>query len=254
MDSANSISSTGAANNLMSPPPAAAPSEADVQAKALHDYEAAMRSAQTDLNQGKLVEALRELSPWYDHPVVPPEDQARLVDVLGQLAGTVVYSRKSYLGPPYIVRAGDSLETIAQECQVPWQLLAKINGLSSPNGLIPGQELKILRGPFNAQLNASQQWLALFVDGLYAGRFRVQLDSPVAKPDGAYPVVKFPAGPPPAIPGAAAAMPYISLGGDLHLRVPADATAPGPAVRISPQDMGDVYDILSERSQVTIRR
>lgn len=232
----------------------AAPTEAEAQAKTRHDYEAAMRSAQTDLYQGRLVEALRELSPWYDNAAVRPEEQTQLVDMLGQLAGTVVYSRKSYLGPPYIVRAGESLESIAQDCQVPWQLLAKINGLSGPTGLIPGQELKIVRGPFNAQLNAGQQWLAIFVDGLYAGRFRVQLESAVTKPDGTYPVVKFPAGPAPATSGVVAALPYISLGGDLHLRVPTDAATAAPAVRISPQDMGDVYDILSERSQVTIRR
>jgi murein DD-endopeptidase MepM/ murein hydrolase activator NlpD len=175
-----------------------------------------------------------------------------LVELLGQLAGTVIYSRKPFLAAPYVVRAGDSLETIAAQYQVPWQLLAKINGIDNPNNLMPGQELKIVRGPFTAQLNASQQWLTLFIDGLYAGRFRVQTSGPLDKPDGTYPVVKFAANP--TRTGAAAA-PYISLGGDLHLRVPSDAVAPGqPTVRIEPQDMSEVFDILSERSQVTIRR
>ena len=182
---------------------------------------------------------------------MPAEDEARLVDFLGQLAGTVIYSRKSFLAAPYTVRAGDSLESIAAEYQVPWQLLAKINGIDNPNNLMPGQELKVVRGPFTAQLNANQQWLALFVDGLYAGRFRVQT-GPLDKPDGTYPIVKFAANP--TSPGSAGA-PYISLGGDLHLRVPADAVAPGqPTIRIEPQDMSEVFDILSERSQVTIRR
>jgi hypothetical protein len=224
----------------------------DPQTQARFEYEASMRAAQTLASQGKLIEALRELSPWYDHPAVPPEDQARLVDFLGQLAGTIIYSRKPFLAPPYVVRAGDSLETIAADCQVPWQLLAKINGIDNPNNLMPGQELKVIRGPFTARLtqdSAGRAWLALFVNGLYAGRFQVQ--GQWNKPDGTYPVVKFASNQPGAVPTTG---PYIVLGGDLHLRLPDDARNSEQAVSISQQDMSDVFDILSERSQVIIRR
>ncbi len=205
----------------------------------------------TLLNQGQLVESLRELSKWYGNTIVPPTEEQRFVDLLSQLAGTVIYSRDPWLGPPYQVRAGDSLESIAQQYQVPWQLLAKINGIQNPNGLVPGEKLKIVHGPFQAQLNVQQGWLALFVDGLYAGRFRVQATGQLVKPDGAYPVAKFSS----EQAGAGSQSPYISLGGDLHLRVPDDALPPGvTAVRISRQDMNDVFDMLSERSQVTIVR
>lgn len=224
----------------------------DPQMQARFEYETSMRAAQTLASQGKLTEALRELSPWYGHAAVPPEEQTRLVDFLGQLAGTVIYSRKSFLAAPYTVLAGDSLESIAAQHQVPWQLLAKINGLDNPSNLMPGQQLKVVHGPFTAQLtqeNAGRAWLALFVDGLYAGRFQVQ--GQWNKPDGTYPVVKFPAGQPG---GSPMTRPYISLGGDLHLCLPDDVHNPEQAVSISPQDMSDVFDILSERSQVTIRR
>jgi LysM repeat protein len=224
----------------------------DPQMQARFEYEASMRAAQTLASQGKLMEALRELSPWYSHAAVPPEEQARLVDFLGQLAGTVIYSRKSFLAAPYTVLAGDSLESIAAQYQVPWQLLAKINGIDNPNNLMPGQQLKVVHGPFTAQLtqeNAGRAWLAMFVDGLYAGRFQVQ--GQWNKPDGIYPVVKFTAAQPGASPTT---RPYISLGGDLRLCLPDDVHNPDQAVSISPQDMGDVFDILSERSQVTIRR
>jgi LysM repeat protein len=228
------------------------PNNPAAQAQAQHDYEASTRAAMTLLNQGQLVEALRELSKWYGNAIVPPNDEQRFVDLLSQLAGTVIYSRDPWLGPPYQVRAGDSLESIAQQYQVPWQLLAKINGIQNSNGLVPGEKLKIVHGPFQAQLNVQQGWLALFVDGLYAGRFRVQASGPLVKPDGAYPVAKFSTEQ--AGPGSSQA-PYISLGGDLHLRIPEDALPPGvTAVRISRQDMGDVFDMLSERSQVTIVR
>ena len=210
-----------------------------------------MRYAQSLLSGGKLVEALRELSKWYDHPALSPADQNQLVETLGQLAGTVIYSPDPWINAPYVVQQGDTLETIADGCQVPWQLLAKINGIQSPSQLNPGQQLKVIRGPFHAQLNLSQQWLALFVDGMYAGRFPVQGGPETLKPDGTYPVAKIAAD----NPANAARRPYVSLGGDLHLCVPEDAGAPGvAAVRINQRDMADVFDMLSERSQVTVRR
>lgn len=238
------------AANLGSPDQAVANPAVDAQIR--HDYESSKRTVLTLLNQGQLVEALRELSKWYGNTAVPPEDEPHLIELLSQLAGTVIYSRDPWLGPPYQVRVGESLESIAQQDQVPWQLLAKINGLQNPNGLLPGEKLKIVHGPFQAQLNVRQGWLALFVDGLYAGRFRVQATDPVTKPDGDYPVVKFSAG---QLGAGGNQAPYISLGGDLHLRVPEDALPPGvTAIRINRQDMDDVFDMLSERSQVTIVR
>ncbi|HTQ38899.1 MAG TPA: LysM peptidoglycan-binding domain-containing protein [Pirellulales bacterium] len=239
-----------ATSNFTAPNQTQANPATDAQAR--HDYDASKRTVLTYLNRGQLVEALRELSRWYDQPIVPPEDQPHLVELLGQLAGTVIYSRDAWLTPPYEVRVGDSLESIAQQYQVPWQLLAKINGLQNADSVMPGQKLKVVPGPFRAQLNVQQGWLTLFVDGLYAGRYRVQVNGPLAKPDGDYPVVKFAAGQMGASPSGA---PFISLGGDLHLRVPDDALPPGVnAVRISRQDMSDVFDILSDRSQVTIHR
>jgi len=222
----------------------------DSQARDRHEYESSMRSAQTLLANGKLVESLRELSRWYENPAVPPEDQSHLAELLGQLAGTVIYSRQNFLAPPYVVRPGDTLPTIAQQYQVPWQLLAKINGIEDPNRLLPGQELKVVRGPFHAQLDARHEWLALFVDELYAGRFRVQITGDLIKPNGAYPVVKFASD----HPSNSSHAPYITVGGDLAIQIPGGSTPAPGTVGIAPRDMGDVFDILSERSQVTIRR
>jgi hypothetical protein len=237
----------GSANSAT---PNSAPTNSGANAEALYKYESSKRTALTLLKQGKLVEALRELSQWYGQTVVPSEDEPHMLELLSQLAGTVIYSREPWLEPHYEVRAGDSLESIAQQYQVPWQLLAKINGIQDPNSLMPGEKLKIVRGPFQARLNVTTGWLAVFADGLYAGRFKVESAGPLIKPDGSYPVAKFTddsAG------GGQA--PYISFGGDLHLRVFEDNPPSGvAAVRISRQDMADVFDILSERSQVTILR
>ncbi len=218
---------------------------------ARHEFSASMRSAESLAKDGKLVEALRELSRWYDHPAVTPEERPKLDSMLSQLAGSVIYSRQHWLASAYVVLQGDSLESIAQQYEVPWQLLAKINGISSSNSIVPGEELKVVRGPFTAQLNCQQDCLALFVDGLYAGRFQLQGGRNLMKPEGKYPVAKVAA----EDPSNPTHRPYISLGGDLQLRVPDDASVPTPGtLGISQSDMNDVFDMLSSRSEVTVRR
>lgn len=215
-------------------------------------FESAMRQAQYEIQQNKLVDALRTLSLWYDGAAVPAERKTELDDLLSQLAGTVIYSREHYLEQAHVVRQGETLDRIAEQLQVPWELLAKINGIDNPNSLVPGETLKIIRGPFHAQLNRGRNQLAIFVNNnLYAGRFDVQTTGDVAQVDGTFPVTKFAANHPSNTIGQK----YISLGGNLFLRL-ADGGAPPQSgtMQIGKRDLDDVFDILSDRSQVTIRR
>src|SRR5262249_39722583 len=74
-----------------------------------------------------------------------------------------------------IVKQGETLETIAKEYNVPWQLLAKINGVPAADQVRAGQQLKVLRGPFSAVVDLRRKELTLEVDGRYAGAFPVTL-------------------------------------------------------------------------------
>jgi hypothetical protein len=93
--------------------------------------------------------------------------------LLGQLAGTVIYSQEDLLLPPHVVAPGETLQTIATPLGVSWQLLAKINGVDDPSRLVPGEHLKMLRGPFDAVVSVSRRRLSLQVGGNYAGNFPV---------------------------------------------------------------------------------
>jgi hypothetical protein len=134
-----------------------------------------MDAAQAKLAKRQLGEALLLLSAWYGDPRLSAQQERELTRLLGELAGTVIYSREHLLEPPYVVRFGDTLESIAQSYNVPWQLLAKINGLRSPGDLQPNQQLKVIRGPFHAIVKADRCELVLMVDGRYGGRFRIGL-------------------------------------------------------------------------------
>jgi LysM repeat protein len=51
----------------------------------------------------------------------------------------------------YRVKAGDYLSVIARRLDVPWQDLAKVNGLRAPYTIYPGQELRIPEGSSGGQ-------------------------------------------------------------------------------------------------------
>jgi lipoprotein-anchoring transpeptidase ErfK/SrfK len=132
-----------------------------------------MEAAEREIEKGSMVEVLGKLSPLYGRSDLSAEESRQLTEMLSQLAGEVIYSRKHHLEQPYVVQPGDSLQPIAQQYRVPWQLLAKINGVQDPERLIPGSKLKVLRGPFDAVVLLDRYELVLQVNGLYAGRFPI---------------------------------------------------------------------------------
>src|SRR6185295_11612914 len=120
-------------------------------------FAAAWKTAQAQLNDGQLTEAHMNLSLWYDDPRTTEAERRQLNDLLDQLAGTVIYSTQNLLEQPFVARPGDTLQTIADDYHVPWQLLAKINGIDDPARVRPGDQIKVLRGPFSAVISLEKQ-------------------------------------------------------------------------------------------------
>ncbi len=233
------------------------------------DFAAAMESAQRQLEGGQLASALRQLSGWYDSPQLSPEERQRLTALLDQVAGTVVYSTQNLLEPPYEVQAGESLETIGEKYQVPWQLLAKINGIDDPAALRPGERLKVVRGPFQAVVGLQRRELTLWTaDGLYAGRFPIGVGNELPPQEGTFAVSDKKTNPvyygrDRAIGAEDPSNPlgerWIALGERMGIHGTNDAQSIGRtdlpgSISLNEQDVNDVYDILSLGSRVTIRR
>jgi hypothetical protein len=219
------------------------------------------------LSQDRLVEAHRELSRWYADPRIAASQQ-QVQELLDQLAGTIIYSRESLMDPAYEVQPGDTLERIAGRYQVPWQLLAKINGIGDPNSLRSGERLKVVRGPFSADVDVSRFRLTLWLGDLYAGSFPIGLGGDHSLADGVFAVeqkVQNPTyyGPEGVIAADDPANPLgerlLSLGQQLGIHGTNEPQGLGQAgsrgcIRLSARDIDDVYDILSVGSRVTIRR
>jgi LysM repeat protein len=235
-------------------------------------FAAARVAAQGALDRGELAQALSILSEWYGDPSLTPEETKDVDSLLSQLAGSVIYEGPPAhrLAAPHIVQTGETLPSIAEKYQVPWQLLAKINGIADPHALTPGQELKVIPGPFSATIDLSERKMTLKLDRRYAGRFTLEIDPAANIPEGEWRVeqklltpamggvygvpggatedrslllanVANPAGPPAILRGPGNADPV-------------SATPRERTLRLKSNDVADVYDILSEGSRVTITR
>jgi LysM repeat protein len=257
------------------PPMAAAPTNPPLAVPAppesggvRREFAGYIQEALRTLDKGNLLEAFQSLSGFYGNPRLTPEEDRQLTNLLDQVAGTVVYSREHHLEPPYTVQPGDTLPQIADRFDVPWELLAKINGIRDPSHLQPGQPLKVVRGPFDAVVRLDRMELTLLLHGRYAGRFRIGVgqDQPVMA--GSHLVKKKILNPTYYGNGQVidADNPNNPLGErlvDLGSRTSIHGTndpqsigrigGPG-TIRLTNRDVEDVFDILSIGSRVTIQR
>lgn len=226
------------------------------------EFEAAMRSAQDLLDGHQLSDALRVLTEWYQHPVLSPQDDVELTELLDQLAGTVIYSRQHLLDRPYVVQPGDTLERIADNYNVPWQLLAKINGVRDQKRLRQGEQLKVIQGPFDASIDLTRFQLTLFVQERYAGRFAIGIGQDRSTPEGDFAVLEKLVRPvyygpdrtiDPSDPDYPLGPCALLLGDKLMIHGTNDPQSIGKAksrgcIRLSDRDIADVFDILSAQS------
>jgi hypothetical protein len=233
-------------------------------------FERAWRSAQGQIEQQQLRLALRTLSIYYDSPDLTATENQRLLDVLDPLAGHVIYSADHLVEPAYEVRRDETLYEIAERYQVPWQLLKNINGIKDPAILVPGTKLKVLRGPFRAEvrlLEGSQGELTLFLNELYAGRFPVSVGNDPPPLPGKYLVRDKQEGRDyyprnrAMIPARHPSNPYgqwwLDLGSEIAIHSSPTSASGGESlgcISLSPIDAADVFGILSRGSSVVIRR
>jgi len=231
-------------------------------------FASAWADAHDKLTAGRYAEALAVLSAWQDDTSLGLEESQRLEELLGQLAGTVIYSQQDLLLPPHIVGPGETLPAIATTLGVPWQLLAKINGVADPARLIPGEPLKLVRGPFDAVVSVSLRRLSLQVGGNYAGSFSVVVGRQIQDRIGSsLAVVEVHRGVVPTEkPGPLMQVAYssqgqksIGLADGMAIEAVDDPAAvndslPTSSLIVSARDLDEIIDILGSGSQVLIRQ
>ncbi|HJN67306.1 MAG: LysM peptidoglycan-binding domain-containing protein [Pirellulales bacterium] len=230
-------------------------------------FEAALSSAKNQLQQGQMAIALLTLSIWYEDPRLQADQQERLTGLLDRIAGTVIYSQKHLIEPPHRVKAGETIVMIAKSYKISEGLLIKINQIQNAAAITPGQELKVVRGPFNATINSKKRELTLWLGGRYAGRFELNLGPEFEQIVGPFVVLDktrshasyqnqpwirlgpgYGAGT-----GTVNTGPQLGIAGIANIAQAPALDQPG-RIGVSTRDADDLHDILSRGSKVTIQR
>lgn len=242
--------------------PAGYESQGTQPANSHADFEALMQSVRGLLEQNRLADAHLELSEWYGDPHFTPEEDAQVTNLLDQLAGTVIYSREHLLERPYDVQPGDTLEKVADAYEVPWELLANINGLRDPRAVRPGNQLKVVKGPFDAYVNLSKFQLVLYLGNRYAGRFQIGIGKDQETPEGKFVVLQKLVNPTyygkPVVDKDDPQNPLgefaIDLGNSIWIHGTNEPQTIGRAdsrgcIRLANRDIRDVFEILTAKSE-----
>ncbi|VAX42692.1 hypothetical protein MNBD_PLANCTO02-453 [hydrothermal vent metagenome] len=138
------------------------------------------------LRAGKELEAHRELSKLYWKS---PEARSQIMGRLKATAKSIFISRQKHFATPYVVEQRETLAQIAQNHNVPWQYLARLNR-TSPRAIRPGQKLKVIKGPFAAVINLNQYELTIHAHGYFVKRYQIGIDKENRTPPGDFKVVE----------------------------------------------------------------
>jgi len=125
-----------------------------------------------------------------------PADAENARRMIAEINQTVVFSPKVFDGDEFAVshtvRSGENLRAIADRHDVPWEIVARVNGMSDPRKLRAGQNLKVLKGPFHAVVSKSKYTMDLYLGSpgergsMYVRSFNVGLGSNDSTPTGSW--------------------------------------------------------------------
>lgn len=216
----------------------------------LPSLENSLQTARQLVAAGQMRQALGELSSQLHNPELEMLDQTTLYKWLDSLAGKVIYSSEHHLAAQaHIVQPNETLASLAEAWQVPPQLVYNLNRERIPNSfeLSPGTELKKVAGPFRAELDLNRQTLTLYLNELYAGRFRC-VAAAANLPSGSWKIEnKMESG----HPSGQFLMQTNQAEVSLHAQ-PADGTPAGCC--FSQGDARDLFSILSVGSEIKVIR
>lgn len=216
------------------------------------------------ISTGQDVEAHRLLSTLYwEQPDLRPKLRTRIE----QTAQRIYFQPQPHYVDPYAVQPGDLLQQIARQYAVSWQYLAKLNR-TDPQRIRPGQNLKVIQGPFGAVVDLRRFELTVHAHGYFVARFPIGIGKDGSTPVGEFTVqdkLEDPTyyGPDGVIAHDDPHNPlgefWLSLGDGYGIHGTIDESSIGRAesrgcLRLKNQDIADLFDLLTVGSPVVIRR
>ncbi|MCE5340217.1 MAG: L,D-transpeptidase family protein [Planctomycetaceae bacterium] len=137
---------------------------------------AMLADAQNCINAGKVITARNTLND-----VLNMQLDSSTRDIvkrqMTELANQWLFTRVIQLGDDlctsYRVQAGDRLTDIAAAHKIPYQLIMRINNITSDRGLRSGQTIKVINGPFHAVAYKSGYILDLYLQNIYVKSYKI---------------------------------------------------------------------------------
>jgi L,D-transpeptidase ErfK/SrfK len=121
------------------------------------------------IRDGALDKAHAALSRiWFEHPGARETIRRRIDGT----ARAVFFDPQPHFMPAYTVVSGDTLGRIGQEYGVPWQYIVRLNRVD-PQRIRPGDELKVVKGPFHAHVELESFTLTVHNHGLYVKQYAI---------------------------------------------------------------------------------
>jgi lipoprotein-anchoring transpeptidase ErfK/SrfK len=127
-------------------------------------------------------------------------DQTAAKQMMADLNQTIIFSSKRFpndsFGGTYEVKPGESLQKIAAAHNVPWEVLARMNGLSDPRKLRADSKIKVVNGPFHAVVDKSDFMMDIYLGkpgesgSMYVATYSVGLGADDSTPTGTWLVEK----------------------------------------------------------------
>lgn len=150
------------------------------------------------LDRGQLVAARQHLSDTLRSGELSENEAAQARGVLTDISDTLVFAPAIANDDPYsieyIIRSGDTLSGIVHTMglQVDWRFIQRVNGIKQASGIRPGQNLKLITGPFHAVVHKDSYRIDVYLgDGdeqVFVRSYRVGLGEYDSTPMGLFKV------------------------------------------------------------------
>jgi lipoprotein-anchoring transpeptidase ErfK/SrfK len=148
-----------------------------------------IQDARLFLAKGDLVGARNAFSTALQG-ALPPAQESEARRELERIASALLFSRAANTTDPlasvHTIAPGDSIHAIARQHRVTEELVMRINNISEPNRLAVGQRLKVIEGPFRAVISKSHHRMDIYLGEIFVRSFRVGLGTNGGTPTGSW--------------------------------------------------------------------
>jgi len=224
-----------------------------------------VRQIDTYIEQNEFLKAHKKLSQLYWKQ---PELRDALDERINRTASSIYLSPQPHYMEPYEIQPGEHLRKVAPKYKVTWEYLARLNRID-PRRVQAGQKLKVIKGPFSVFVDLSDRELIVHAHGYYVKRYKVGIGQDGSSPIGKFTVLNKVPNPQYTAPDGSVLEGddpnnplgeyWIDIGNSFGIHGTIDTKSVGKAesrgcIRMLDSDIAEVYDFLTDGSEVVIRQ